>query len=116
MKKTALSLITAALSLALFAPPLFAQVLHVNDEWESCAMVIDPSLTQESWHQFVSEVGLVTYFRPLASARPLGAKNFEFCGRSPSWSRPETIGRRARTVRCAGRLLGSIAQGGEAWV
>ena len=78
MKNTVLSRITTALSLALFAPPLFAQVLHVNDEWDNCAIVIDPSLSQESWHQFVSEVGLVTYFRPLASARPLGTKNFEF--------------------------------------
>jgi hypothetical protein len=67
---------------ALFAAgvaPLAAQHphLHTNDEWEDCAFVIAPSLTQEAWHQFVSEVGLVAYFRPLASARPLGARRIE---------------------------------------
>lgn len=62
---------------ALGSSPLGAQVLHVNDRWKNCAMVIDPSLTQEAWHQFVREVGLVVYFRPLASARPLGPRHFE---------------------------------------
>lgn len=67
----------AALFLALTGHPLSAQVLHVNDRWEECAIVLDPSLTQEAWHQFVDEVALVAYFRPLASARPLGAKKIE---------------------------------------
>lgn len=57
--------------------PAAAQTLHVNDRWEECAIVIDGSLTQDAWHQFVAEVGLVAYFRPLASARPLGARRFE---------------------------------------
>lgn len=64
-------------ALALSARPLFAQVLHVNDQWDNCAMVIDPSLTQEAWHQFVTEAGLVVYFRPLTSAKPLGPRHFE---------------------------------------
>jgi len=63
--------------LALAAPPLFAQVLHVNNQWDNCAMVIAPSLTQEAWHQFVAEAGLVVYFRPLTSAKPLGPRHFE---------------------------------------
>jgi hypothetical protein len=67
----------SALALPICASPLQAQVLHVNDRWDECAIVIDPALTQASWHQFVKEVGLVTYFRPLASARPLGRWNFE---------------------------------------
>lgn len=67
----------AALISVLSASPLAAQVLHVNDRWKDCAFVIDPSLTQDAWHQFVAEAGLVTYLRPLASARPLGARHFE---------------------------------------
>lgn len=56
---------------------LSAQVLHVNNRWDECAFVIDPVLTQASWHQFVKEAGIVTYFRPMASAEPLGPRNFE---------------------------------------
>lgn len=67
----------SALALPLLAPPLRAQTLHVNHHWDECAIVIDPSLTQASWHRFVKEVGFVTHFRPLASARPLGPMNFE---------------------------------------
>lgn len=69
-------LIAASIS-AVAGSPLTGQVLHVNDRWDQCAIVIDPSLTQDAWHQFVSEVGLVSYFRPLASARPLGARQVE---------------------------------------
>jgi len=64
-------------SLAFSAASLSGQVLHVNDTWDNCAMVIDPSLTQEAWHQFVAEAGLVAYFRPISSAKPLGPRNFE---------------------------------------
>lgn len=67
----------AALILSLIGSPLTAQVLHVNDEWDDCAIVLDPSLTQAAWHQFVAELAPVTYLRPLASAKPLGAKRFE---------------------------------------
>jgi len=69
--------VASALTLSLFARALPAQVLHVNDQWSQCAMVIDPALTQDAWHQFVDEAALVSYFRPLASARPLGAGHFE---------------------------------------
>jgi hypothetical protein len=71
------SLPLAALILAVAMSPAAAQVLHVNNRWKECAIVIDPSLTQQAWHQFVAEVGQVMYFRPLASARPLGARKFE---------------------------------------
>jgi hypothetical protein len=57
--------------------PLSAQVLHTNDNWDECAFVIAPGLTQASWRQFVREAGLVTYFRPMASAKPLGRGSFE---------------------------------------
>jgi len=68
---------TSAITLLILASPLSAQVLHVNDHWEECAFVIDPSLTQASWHQFVQEAGLAAYFRPMASAAPLGRGRFE---------------------------------------
>lgn len=77
MNKPVLAGTATAMSLALFAPLLSAQVLHVNDRWSNCAIVIDPSLTQQAWHQFVTEVGLVAYFRPLTSAKPLGRGHFE---------------------------------------
>jgi hypothetical protein len=67
----------AALVAVLGGSPAAAQRLHVNDRWKDCAFVIDPSLTQSAWHQFVGEAGQVTYFRPLASARPLGKGHVE---------------------------------------
>ena len=78
MNAPARSLVVAALMSAVTGSTLAAQHLHVNDRWEECAFVIDPSLTQEAWHQFVSEAAVVTYFRPLASAEPMGAGRFEF--------------------------------------
>jgi hypothetical protein len=76
--------LAAALMVVLGSSPLVAQVLHVNDRWKDCAFEIHPSLTQETWRQFVGEVGLVSYFRPLVSARPLGARRVEFA--LLSWS------------------------------
>src|SRR5687767_11148468 len=68
----------AALILLFAASALPAQKLHVNDRWDECAIVIDPSLTQSAWHQFVGEVALVAYLRPMVSARPLGKGRYEF--------------------------------------
>ena len=68
------ALLGAALITLSASSALSAQHLHLNNRWKECSFVIDPSLTPEAWHQFVSEAGLVTYIRPLASARPLGAK------------------------------------------
>lgn len=67
----------ALLLLGLSGSPLAAQALHVDDRWDECAIVLAPSLTQAAWHQFVGEIGQVVYFRPLASARPLGTGRFE---------------------------------------
>ena len=66
-----------SLFLLLLTIPLYGQDLHVNDKWDECSFVLDESLTQEAWNQFTSEAGLVTYFRPLNSAKPLGKKNYE---------------------------------------
>ena len=65
------------LALTAFAPQASAQHLHTNDRWRECALVLDPHLTQGAWRQFAGELGVVTYFRPMASAAPLGRKHFE---------------------------------------
>lgn len=57
--------------------PAAAQTLHLNDRWRQCAILLDPSLSQGAWHQFVRELGLVAYFRPVASAEPMGKGHFE---------------------------------------
>ncbi len=51
--------------------------LHVSNRWKECSFQLDPSLTQEAWHQFTEEAGLVTYFRPVTDARPMGKGRFE---------------------------------------
>jgi hypothetical protein len=51
--------------------------LHVNPKWKECSFQIDPSLTQDAWHQFTKEGGMVIYFRSLTDAQPLGAGHFE---------------------------------------
>lgn len=73
----------AATAIALAQTPAAGQTghhprLHVNPRWDECSFQLDPSLTQAAWHQFTREAGLVAYFRPLASARPMGRGNFEF--------------------------------------
>ncbi|HCS20909.1 MAG TPA: hypothetical protein DIW47_10195 [Bacteroidetes bacterium] len=52
--------------------------LHVNTRWKECSFQIDPSLTQDAWHQFTKEAGMVLYYRPLTDAKPMGAGRFEF--------------------------------------
>ena len=74
--------VSTAILIAMLGSPLLAQDLHVfneeqNDRWSECSFVLDPSLTQEAWHQFATEAGLIIFFRPLSSAKPLGVKNFE---------------------------------------
>lgn len=51
--------------------------LHINPRWSECSFELDPSLTQQAWHQFTREAGLVAYFRPLTDAKPMGAWKFE---------------------------------------
>ena len=51
--------------------------LHVNPKWEECSIQIDPNLSQEAWHQFAKEAALVTYFRPLNGAKPMGRGTYE---------------------------------------
>ncbi len=51
--------------------------LHVSDRWAECSIQLDPSLTQDAWHQFTQEAGIMTVFNPLTSAQPLGKWNFD---------------------------------------
>jgi hypothetical protein len=51
--------------------------LHVNPRWKECSFQLDAALTQSAWRQFAGEAGVVTYFRPLADAAPMGRGNFE---------------------------------------
>lgn len=51
--------------------------LHLNTRWKECSIQLSSSLTQAAWRQFTREAGLVTYFRPVTDARPMGAGNWE---------------------------------------
>jgi len=51
--------------------------LHVNPRWRECSFQLDAALTQQAWRQFTGEVGVVTYFRPLVDAEPMGRGRFE---------------------------------------
>jgi hypothetical protein len=51
--------------------------LHVSSRWRECSFQLDPSLTQAAWRQFTGEAGVVTKFRPLIGAEPMGAGKFE---------------------------------------
>lgn len=76
------NILTAALIVALHISTAFALggkhvKLHVNPRWKECSFQLDQSLTQQAWHQFTQEAGLVAYFRPLVDAQPMGKWNFE---------------------------------------
>ncbi len=53
-------------------------VLNVNPEIFTCDIEISPNLTQDEWKVFTKQFGHVIYFNPMASARPLGTKQFDF--------------------------------------
>lgn len=82
MKREVITTVGMAAVVLLFPALASAQgghdvVLHVNPRWDECAFQLDPALTQQAWHQFTQEAGLVAYFRPLTDARPMGARHFE---------------------------------------
>jgi len=84
MKKSISSFVASGLMIALFQHAGFAQhkekniTLHVNPTWKECSIQLDPSLTQDAWHQFTQEAGLVAYFRPLRDATSMGVGRYEF--------------------------------------
>jgi hypothetical protein len=83
MKTRSFNAIAVILALSCYSQTTIAQhnhgepELHVNPRWSECSFQLDPSLTQEAWHDFTKEAGLVGYFRPLTSAKPMGAWHFE---------------------------------------
>ena len=84
MKNKIITILATAAVFTLFQSTAFADggsknvTLHVNPKWKECSFQLDPSLTQEAWHQFTKEAGLVIYFRSLTDAKPLGGGNYEF--------------------------------------
>jgi hypothetical protein len=88
MKRINLTSAAMALVIALAPIPAKAQayahrggsgrpVLHINHRWDECSFQLDPALTPTGWRQFTREAGLVTYFRPLADAKPMGKGKWE---------------------------------------
>jgi hypothetical protein len=81
MDRRGITIVAAASAVVLLPSSGLAQRkdvrLHVDPRWDECAFVLDPALTQKAWHQFAAEAGVVTYFRPLADARPLGTGHFD---------------------------------------
>jgi hypothetical protein len=51
--------------------------LHINPRWKECSFQLDASLTQKAWRQFTGEAAVVSYFRPLVDAKPMGRGQFE---------------------------------------
>ncbi len=49
---------------------------HIDRSVKTCSMVIDPSLTQDQWHRFTKQIGAISSFKSLASAKTLGKMNF----------------------------------------
>ena len=84
MKNRIITTIAGALVLASLQSTAFAHgggknvKLHVNPKWKECSFQLDPALTQEAWREFTKEAGLVTYFRPLTGAKPIGVGSYEF--------------------------------------
>jgi len=71
--------VVAAIGLA-FPAAASAQAspqLHLTNKWLECSFQLDATLTQNAWRQFTGEAGVVTYFKPLADARPMGHGRFE---------------------------------------
>jgi hypothetical protein len=51
--------------------------LHINPRWKECSFQLDAALTPAAWRQFTGEAGVVTHFKPLVDAKPLGRGNYE---------------------------------------
>jgi hypothetical protein len=82
MKSKRLNGIVTSLVLFLFVSVSHAQnnssdvYWHIDPSVKTCSMVIDPSLTQAQWHKFTKQVGAISSFKSLASAKTLGKMNF----------------------------------------
>jgi hypothetical protein len=80
---TTFKIVGAVLILGCYSQAAMAQhshdepQLHVNPRWRECSFQLDPSLTQEAWHEFTGEAALVGYFRPLTDAKAMRPGHFE---------------------------------------
>jgi hypothetical protein len=54
-----------------------AVTIHTNNTWGQCAIVLDASLTQSEFGDFVKELAPMLYFRPMSGAKPLGKSRYE---------------------------------------
>lgn len=52
-------------------------VLHTNNKWDDCAIVLDPSLTLDEWKTFSRDLASIIYFKPTTGAKPLGRGRFD---------------------------------------
>jgi hypothetical protein len=81
MRRPTITAIALALSLgagrSLVAQATKDVKLHVNPRWKECSFQLDAALTQSAWHQFAQEAGIVTYFRSLSDAAPMGRGQLE---------------------------------------
>ena len=50
---------------------------NIDPHVKTCSMVINSSLTQAQWHRFINQVGAISSFKSLASAKTLGKMNFK---------------------------------------
>jgi hypothetical protein len=83
-RRTARTLATVATLMALGSPAL-AQGhnhddhphLNINPRWKECSFQLSAGLTKDAWRQFATEASVVTYFRPLTDAAPMGKGRFE---------------------------------------
>ncbi len=82
MSSKSLNRTVASLVFSLSASLTYAQgsgsdvYWHIDRNVKTCSMVIDPSLTQAQWHTFTKQVGAISSFKELASAKSLGTLNF----------------------------------------
>lgn len=83
MKSSLATTLSAVFILVLFHSEAIAHgsnknvKLHVNPKWSECSFQLDPALTQQAWHEFTEEAGLVAYFRSMKNAKPIGVGNYE---------------------------------------
>lgn len=87
MKTIAITLLTSLSLIGIFNSNSMAQSpqpgdpdveLHVDTSLGICSFDISSDLTQSEWKRFTKEGGNLIYLNPLSSAKPLGAKHWEF--------------------------------------
>ena len=49
---------------------------HLDPSIKTCSMVIDPSLTQDQWKRYTTQLGEISSFKSMASAETIGKKHF----------------------------------------